>query len=140
MLESYGDIYKNLLGKNEGPRLMITENGQMHQKYIKDIEASDVSYPEYEKRINDDVRHALKDCGGDGNTYSLEQKKLMVWYTYFFLNRGKPSTHIETFSRISDEMLVATMPPMFERLISAAEKALKETPDEDCCTRKLDTV
>lgn len=140
MLEHYGDIYKSLLGEKEGPRLMIMENGQKYQKYIKDIENTEKPYSEYWARVADDVRHALKECGGDGKTYSEEQKRLMVWYTYFFLNRGKPSTHIEAFSQINNEMLVSTMPPVFKRLISAAEKALKEKPNEDCCTRKMDTV
>lgn len=140
MLEHYGDIYKSLLGKKEGPRLMITENGQKYQKCIKDIENTEEPYLEYCARIADDVRHALKEYGGDGKTYTEEQKKLMVWYTYFFLNRGKPSTHIEAFSQISNEILVSTMPPVFKHLIAAAEKALKEKPDEDCCTRKVDTV
>jgi predicted ATP-dependent endonuclease of OLD family len=140
MLEQYGDIYKGLLGEKEGPRLMVMEKGKDHQKYIKDVEKLEVPYPEYAKRVTDDVRHTLKDCGGDGKTYSEEQKKLMVWYTYFFLNRGKPSTHIEVFSKISDEMLILTMPAVFDRMISAAEKALKESPYEDCCTRKVDTM
>ena len=140
MLEWYGDIYKSLLGEKEGPRLMIMENGQKYQKYIKDIENTEKTYSEYCVRVADDVRHALKECGGDGKTYSEEQKRLMVWYTYFFLNRGKPSTHIEAFSQISNEMLVSTMPPVFRRLIFAAEKALKEESNEDCCARKMDTV
>ena len=140
MLECYGDIYKSLLGEIEGPRLMIMENGQKYQKYIKDIENTEKTYSEYCVRVADDVRHALKECGGDGKTYSEEQKRLMVWYTYFFLNRGKPSTHIEAFSQISNEMLVSTMPPVFRRLIFAAEKALKEESNEDCCARKMDTV
>ena len=140
MLECYGDIYKSLLGEKEGPRLMIMENGQKYQKYIKDIENTEKTYSEYCVRVADDVRHALKEGGGDGKTYSEEQKRLMVWYTYFFLNRGKPSTHIEAFSQISNEMLVSTMPPVFRRLIFAAEKALKEESNEDCCARKMDTV
>lgn len=140
MLEHYGDIYKSLLGEKEGPRLIIMENDKKCQKYIKDIENTGKPYSEYCTRVADDVRHTLKECGGDGKTYSEEQKRLMVWYTYFFLNRGKPSTHIEAFSQINNEMLVSTMPPVFERLISAAEKALKEKPNEDCCTRKVDTM
>lgn len=140
MLKHYGNVYKGLLSENEGPRLMIMENGQKHQKYIKDIENTDKPYPEYCTRVADDVRHTLKECGGNGKTYSEDQKKLMVWYTYFFLNRGKPSTHIEAFSQINDEALVATMPPVFKRLISAAEKALKEKPNENCCSRKVDSV
>jgi len=140
MLEHYGNVYKGLLSGSEGPRLMIMENGQKHQKFIKDIETSEMCYPEYNVRVTDDVRHALKDCGGDGKTYSEEQRTLMVWYTYFFLNRGKPSTHIEAFSKINDDVLVATMPPVFKRLISAAEKALKEKTNENCCSRKVDSV
>lgn len=133
MLEHYGNVYKGLLNKKEGPRLMIDENGQKHQKFIIDIETSGMRYPEYSVRVTDDVRHTLKDCGGDGKTYSEEQRKLMVWYTYFFLNRGKPSTHIEAFSQINDDALVSTMPLVFKRLISAAENALKEKPNENCC-------
>ncbi len=140
MLEHFGDVYKGLLDEKEGPRLMIEENGQKRQKFIKNIEDSGMSYPEYITRVADDVRHTLKDCGGDGKTYSEEQKKLMVWYTYFFLNRGKPSTHIEAFSKINDEMLTSSMPTVFEKLISAAEKALKENPHENYCTGKVDTL
>lgn len=140
MLEHFGDVYKSLLGKKEGPRLMVEEKGRSIQKYIKDIEGMKSAYPEYLERITDDVHHSLKECGGDGNTYSEEQKKLMVWYTYFFLNRGKPSTHIEAFSKISDEMQASMMPPVFARMITAVEKILKENVYENCCTRELDTM
>lgn len=127
MLEYYGEVYKSLLSEKEGPRFRIKENGKEHLVFIKDVEASGELYPEYSERIADDVRHVLKDSGSDGDTYSEDQKKLMVWYTYFFLNRGKPSTHIEALSKISDEKLLASMPPVFEKLISASEKVLKET-------------
>ena len=140
MLEHFGDVYKSLLEKKEGPRLMVKEKGKSIQKYIKDIEEMESAYPEYLERITDDVRHSLKECGGDGKTYSEEQKKLMVWYTYFFLNRGKPSTHIEAFSKISDKMQSSMMPPVFARMITAAEKILKENVYENCCTRELDTM
>lgn len=140
MLEHYGDIYKGLLSSKEGPRLMVEENGQKHQKYIKDIETSEISCSEYNARVADNVRHTLKDCGGDGKTYSDEQKKLMVWYTYFFLNRGKPSTHIEALSKIGDDKLESSMPSVFKKLIYAAEKALKEETYEDYCSRKVDAM
>lgn len=126
MLEQYGDVYKSLLGEKEGPRLMIEKNGKKEQKYIKDIEFIEEPYPEYRTRIKDDVRQTLKEFGGEGKTYSDAQKKLMVWYKYFFLNRGKPSTHIEALSKIGDEELTASMPIMFQKLISAVKKALKE--------------
>lgn len=125
MLEHYGDVYKGVLSEREDPRLMVNINGERKQKYIKSIEELGETYPEYEKRIIDDVQHALKECGGDGKTYTEEQKKLMVWYTYFFLNRGKPSTHIEALSKIEDKSMVASMPIVFGKIIAAAEKKLQ---------------
>ena len=136
MLEHYGDVYKSLLHEKEGPRIMVNDC----QKYIIDIEKSNTYYQEYNQRITDDIQHTLKNCGGDGKTYSESQKKLMVWYTYFFLNRGKPSTHIEALSRISDITLMSTMPDVFKRMTSAAKKILKERSYEDCCKRKMDTM
>ena len=56
----------------------------------------------------------------------------MVWYNYFFLNRGKPSTHIEALSAISNEQLVATMPEVFSKVISAAEEKLGRNSNENC--------
>lgn len=132
MLEQYGETYKSILDEKEGPRLTITEKGQSGQKYVKDIEKIGLVYPEYEKRVEDDVSHTLKKCGGNGNTYSNEQRQLMVWYNYLFLNRGKPSTHIEALSKIDDEDLVATMPAVFSKIIAAAEKALGRSKNENC--------
>ena len=42
MLEYYGDIYKDMLGEKEGPRLMVKEEGENCKKYIKDIEESEL--------------------------------------------------------------------------------------------------
>lgn len=140
MLERYENVYKSILVEKEGPRLMVEENGQKHQKFIKEVEASRKPYKEYDDRIEEDIRHTLKACGGDGKIYSENQKSLMVWYTYFFLNRGKPSTHIEAFSKITDETLTSNMPEVFEKLISAVERSLKEGYDEDCCTGEMDTM
>lgn len=139
MLEHFGDAYKSILNEKEGPRLTVEENGQKLEKFILEIETSGKSYPEYEQRIINDVHHALKDCGGDGNTYSAKQRKLMIWYTYFFLNRGKPSTHIEAFTKITDAMLVSSMPTVIEKLISSLKNLLREKTDENCYTRKVET-
>lgn len=125
MLEHYGDVYKELLSEKEGPRLMIDIDGQKQRKNIKLIEELEELYPEYENRIIDDVRHALKECGGDGKTYTEKQKRLMVWYTYFFLNRGKPSTHIEALSKIENNTIVDSMPAVFSKIIAVAEKKLR---------------
>lgn len=134
MLESYEDVYKSLLNEKEGPRVKVDNYGKEHQIFIKDIESSEIDYPEYKERVKNNVHQTLKECGGDGKTYTESQKKLMVWYTYFFLNRGKPSTHIEAFSKIEDDTLRDSMPPVFMKIIAAAEKELKEKSNDNCCS------
>ena len=94
MLEYLGTEYKDTLDAAEGPRIDIIQNGEKKRILIADIEGSGIVCPEYKDRIKQDIKNALKKEGGDGCTYSSEQRKLMVWYTYLFLNRGKPSTHI----------------------------------------------
>lgn len=134
MLESIGDDYKTILGKKEGPRINVARGDQTEQVYIRDIEASGTSYPEYVDRIKSDVRFTLKEHGGSGATYTPEQHKLMVWYNYFFLNRGKPSTHIAVLSTMSTEMLEKSIPPVLKRLITTAEKMLKGDVNENSLT------
>lgn len=125
MLEKYENIYKNILDDKEGPYLMINTKEKNYRRYIKEIEALETTCQEYETRINIDVHNTLKSCGGNGDTYSREQRKLMIWYNYFFLNRGKPSTHIEALSKITNEMLISTMPSVFGRMITAVECMLE---------------
>lgn len=129
MLEKYEDIYKKMLEDKEGPYLMINTNGKTNRRYIKEIEGLETFCQEYETRINIDIHNTLKACGGNGDTYSREQRQLMIWYNYFFLNRGKPSTHIEALSKITDETLISTMPSVFERMIVAVERMLEGTLD-----------
>lgn len=124
MLENFGEEYKGLLEEKEGPRLMIEKEGKKEQKKIIDIEGIEEKPDEYEERIHEDIRNTLKKEGGDGSTYNEEQKKLMVWYNYFFLNRGKPSTHILALSKIDELDLLFNIPSEIERLISAAERLL----------------
>lgn len=138
MLEQYGDIYKGLLTPTEGPRLTVKDNGEKSQKFIKDIENLDNPYPEYKERIKDAIKKTLKSCGGDGSTYSETQKKLMVWYNYFFLNRGKPSTHIEAFLDICNEDESLQIPPVFARIITKAEKVLEGVENEDCISKTVE--
>ena len=125
MLEQMEEEYKNILGETEGPRVDIVLNNSKQRKLISTIEDSDEVYPEYRERIKKDIRNTLKEEGGEGETYTAKQKKLMVWYTYFFLNRGKPSTHIAVLSRLDDESIKNNVPPVLSRLFTAAESILK---------------
>lgn len=123
MLEHYGQIYKSMIGSKEGPRFMTIINGASSQKLFAEAEGEKKT-DDFDKRVAEGVRAALKECGGDGSTYTDEQKQLMVWYTYFFLQRGKPTTHIEAISKMSREELVRGMPEVFSKMIIDAEKML----------------
>ena len=125
MLEQMEAEYKKSLDKTEGPRLEVIENEEKKRILIQTIEGTGDYSTEYETRIKKDIKSTLKEEGGDGSTYSAEQQKLMVWYTYFFLNRGKPSTHIAVLSRLSDEAIKDNIPPVLKRLMEAAERILK---------------
>ena len=120
MLEGYGEFYKSMLRGNEGP--YIAKKGK-----IIDIEKVQVKDNDYEQRIKDDIASTLKEHGGDGRTYSKEQQKLMVWYNYFFLNRGKPSTHILAMSQIEQDELIANQPDVIKRLILDAKTQLAKS-------------
>lgn len=125
MLESFSEQYKAIVEKNEGPRIKEKDGkGKKATKKIKDIEDGKSNSLEYQERIICDVKNSLKECGGNGDTYSQEQKKLMVWYTYFFLNRGKPSTHISVLAQIDDDDLLQSKPSVISRLLSAINKLL----------------
>ena len=130
MLEQMGDMYKATLDTREGPRIDIAQNGKKER--IAKFENDGKIHPEYEARILKDIKSTLKEEGGDGHTYSPEQQKLMVWYTYFFLNRGKPSTHIAALSQLSDEELKENIPPVLQRLIEAADHIIKGDKNENC--------
>lgn len=123
MLECIGEKYKNLLSEDEGPRLTIEENGETKKINIlkDDLNNDDESY---KKRIESDVKRTLKKEGGDGNTYTYDQKELMLWYSYFFLNRGKPTTHISVLSQMTDNELKKTAPDVIKKIINKANTML----------------
>lgn len=127
MLEHYGNIYKSLLSPIEGPRFMEVINGEQKQKLVQTAEKEGRRTTAFKKRIKNGVRATLKECGKDGSTYKPNQQELMVWYAYFFLQRGKPATHIEVISGLSKEQLKENMPPVFEKLLKVAKKLLQES-------------
>lgn len=131
MLEKYGDIYKDMLSEREGPRLAVATGDETATHPVRTLEKADVPVAEYIARLERDVKATLKENGGDGSTYSEGQKKLMVWYNYLFLNRGKPSTHMSALSAMSPEMLIANIPPVFVKLIEAAERQRTGEVNED---------
>lgn len=126
MLERYENSYKSILGSNEGPRYTKNEIDTKRSYLVNEADTNkDKSSPEFLQRIRDGVKSTLKAEGGEGNCYTEKQKELMIWYSYFFLQRGKPSTHIEMISRISDEELLNGMPDVIKRLIEDANNQIR---------------
>ena len=41
-----------------------------------------------------------------------------------FLGRGKPTTHMQFLSSISDDELTRNLPPVFEKIVNSAEELL----------------
>jgi hypothetical protein len=117
MLEAFPEAYKNVLKNNEGPR--IDKVGS-----ITDIEDNDPALPEYIERVDVATKHALKERGSSGDTFTMEQKKLMVWYDYFFLQRGKPVTHRLALLNITDEVFVDRLPAPIKQLLVKVKQKL----------------
>lgn len=114
MLQSFKDKYISLLTSSEGPR--IKGHGR-----IQDIVVNkDTEYElknAYKSRIDSDIKLTLKQEGGDGSTYTEEERELMIWYSYFFLGRGKPTTHLSLFSNNAD-LDFESFPDCLKELVS----------------------
>jgi hypothetical protein len=84
-----------------------------------------------QQRVQQACRAALKGEGGNGNTYTDAEKLAFIWYSYLFLGRGKPSTHILALNELNDEALAAGTPGVLTRLVEAARQKLEPPPVAD---------
>ena len=48
----------------------------------------------------------------------------MLWYNYFFLNRGKPTTHISVMAEMTDDELRRNTPRVIDKIIEKAKQVL----------------
>lgn len=80
----------------------------------------------FEDKVQKAIQATLKSEKAKAETYSEEEKELMIWYNYHFLGRGKPVTHINALSRITDENLLKYMPPVFEKIFDKIQKMLED--------------
>lgn len=108
MLEHYTEKYKNAIPKGGGPQIPN-----------KDDEPVD-----FKSKLDGAIQATLKSEKAKGLTYNDEQRELMLWYNYHFLGRGKPTTHITALSTMSDEELIKTMPPVFDKMFEKIKQLL----------------
>ena len=131
MLQHYKVHYLNTLSPKEGPIVSYTDsNGDGKKVKLTDLDYFDISQFEgLRNRIEEAKRATLKDKSGPGESFTFEEKELMIWYQYFFLGRGKPTTHMQFLSYISDDELRGNLPPVFKKMVKCAEKILGDVED-----------
>ncbi|MCL8537675.1 AAA family ATPase [Chryseobacterium gallinarum] len=110
MLQHYPEFYKSAVPEKGGPRI-----------------PDKISRPKaFAEKISSAIQATLKSEEATGSTYSDEAKELMIWYNYHFLGRGKPSTHIQVLSSISDDEIRDNIPSVFSEVFKCISIILKE--------------
>ncbi|OXT17227.1 ATP-dependent endonuclease [Bacillus sp. OG2] len=107
MLENFPASYKSTM--SNGPRLPD----------------KDTKPDEYQQKIKSSIQATLKNEKATGHTYNEQQHELMAWYNSLFLGRGKPSTHIEALTYITDSELLNNFPDVFENLVNRIKHLIR---------------
>lgn len=110
MLEAYTDSYKSI--PSRGPQ------------GLKDEELP-------QAKIDSSIPIVLKEGGGDGSTYSSQQKALFPWYSLLFLSRGKPATHTYALMGIVEDVLKEQIPEPIKELFNYIKKQTQAAEAEE---------
>jgi len=126
MLQHYKDHYLDTLSSIEGPVVSYSDlDGSIKKVKLIDLDYSDgLQIEGFNKRKEEARRATLKDRSGSGESFTEEEKELMIWYQYFFLGRGKPTTHMQFLSSISDVELIGSLPFVFKKMVKRAKELL----------------
>jgi len=78
------------------------------------------------ERIEKAVTAVLGADGGDGSSFTADQKELFPWYSYIFLGKGKPTSH--ALAWLNEEILdPTTLPEPLNRLFQRVRLVGSET-------------
>jgi hypothetical protein len=108
MLTHFPDAYQATPGDGKGPS--IPEKGTK----------------EYQEKLGAAREAVLRGEASKGIVDLFSNETLFFWYRYLFLNRGKPSTHFQALSSITDEQLVSNIPKVIQRLVGKMINKLEE--------------
>lgn len=100
MLTHFQEFYKKAIPENGGPR----------------IPDKTIELDKFQEKVKTAVQATLKSEQATAVTYSNEDKELMIWYNYHFLGRGKPVTHIQVLSSMTDSEIKANLPEVFQEI------------------------
>lgn len=109
MLTHYPEFYKKAIPKNGGPQIP-----DPHKEAVK-----------FKEKIESSVHATLKSSEAIAATYTTDQKELMIWYNYHFLGRGKPTTHIQVLSSMTNEDIEDNLPEVFAEIFARITKLIK---------------
>lgn len=121
MLKNFEMEYRSILDKNQGPEINIDSN----KIYINNIKDEHLSTKEYKKKLEDAIHATLKGTEKTGENYDDNERRLMIWYQYFFLYRGKPVIHRLALNNIEKDDLVSKMPDVFKDMSNRVKDMLK---------------
>ena len=76
----------------------------------------------YIAKLEKAINFTLKEEGGKGLSYTDEERKLMIWYVYRFLNRSKPSTHILALAGMEENSFRERLPFSLRRLVEKTKR------------------
>lgn len=108
MLTHYTEFYKKAIPKGGGPRIPDKAKEEA----------------EFDEKVKTAVQATLKSEKATGETYTAAEKELMIWYNYHFLGRGKPTTHIEVLSSMTDKEIKDNLPPVFREIFDSISSIL----------------
>ena len=111
MLKHYPQFYMKTIPENGGPKI---------PNRITDPFG-------FQAKVNAGVQATLKSENATGLTYSENDRELMTWYNYHFLGRGKPTTHILTFSEMTEDDIRQSFPPLFTTLFERMNELLADS-------------
>jgi predicted ATP-dependent endonuclease of OLD family len=101
MLKSFQNIYKRA-SEGSGPRIPDRANTVA-----------------FSKKVASAITATLKPEGGKGKTYNETDKELFIWYSYLFLGRGKPVTHLLALKELDNQTLLGNLPEPIKALMDA---------------------
>jgi len=104
MLSSFLEEYKSVAER--GPQL-----GKTPEAVAARLEAARVA--------------TLKENNTGGLTYTPSERELFIWYSYLFISKSKPVSHLLALANISSEDLIKKAPAALNNLIAAADKLIE---------------
>jgi predicted ATP-dependent endonuclease of OLD family len=115
MLTHYPGFYQQIIPIKGGPR--IPDKTKEPDKFKIKLDSA--------------IQATLKSEKATSVTYSEKEKELMIQYSYHFLGRGKPATHIQALALMSDEQIQKDLPPIFKAIFTRISSLLNINQDEE---------